>query len=54
MADLKQHDCLAYRHSAGTAWTFGSLDQIESVAVTGGFRANDGEVLRDYLAHKIG
>ncbi len=54
LADLKDHECLAYRHSAGLAWTFGSADRIESEAVSGSFRANNGEVLRDAAIAGLG
>ncbi len=47
VADLKKHECLCYRHSGSLTWTFGSASRIDNVVVSGGFRANNGEVLRD-------
>lgn len=54
VGDLRRHECLSYRHSGGLAWTFGSVGRVETVAVSGGFRANNGELLRDAAIAGLG
>jgi DNA-binding transcriptional LysR family regulator len=45
-ADLARHDCLAYTYAArGDVWEFTGPEGVETVRVTGRFRANNGDAL---------
>lgn len=45
---LREHDCLPYGHSRQVQWQFkGQGKTLQSIAVSGRMRANNGELLRD-------
>ncbi|WDY56082.1 LysR family transcriptional regulator [Pseudomonas sp. PSKL.D1] len=44
---LANHDCLPYGHSRQVQWQFNQAGKVQSIAVTGRMRANNGELLRD-------
>ena len=54
VVDLKQHACLLYRHSAGVSWNLTVAGRTQAVMMTGAYRANNGEVLRDAAIAGLG
>lgn len=53
LADLATHDCLLYGHGPRVEWAFGGTAQ-KSLLVTGRYRANNGELLRDAAIQGLG
>lgn len=53
LADLATHDCLLYGHGPRVEWTFGCTAQ-KSLLVSGRYRANNGELLRDAALQGLG
>ncbi|MFA6232047.1 MAG: LysR family transcriptional regulator [Rhodanobacter sp.] len=53
LADLATHDCLLYGHGPRVEWTFGGTAQ-KSLLVSGRYRANNGELLRDAALQGLG
>ena len=52
--DLKSHNCLEYRHSRGTTWPVSISGRLEHISVSGAYRANNGDVLRDAAVAGLG
>ncbi|MEO2172853.1 MAG: LysR substrate-binding domain-containing protein [bacterium] len=54
-AELTKHNCILFSYSSdANEWVFQSDGQIETVLVSGGYRVNNSEVLREALAEGIG
>ena len=53
-SDLKDHACLLFRHSRGVTWTLSSGGKAQALAVTGVYRANNGDVLADAAVAGLG
>jgi len=51
-ADLAAHDCLVYGHGRQVEWRFGG--GARDLAVSGRYRANNGELLRDAAIQGLG
>ena len=53
--DLVNHNCLLYAYlSTGNEWTFGGKDGELRVKVSGNFRANNGEAIRQAVFANLG
>ena len=52
LAELAGHDCLLYGHGPHVEWAFGGEEK--SKVVTGRYRANNGELLRDAAIQGLG
>src|SRR3546814_11688941 len=52
--DLREHECLPYRHAPNVSWNFTQNGKPRAISVSGRLCANNGELLRDAACAGLG